>query len=191
MPDFPNCHNLLSLPINTFSCSSEDNPVLLVSLDGFRAEYVLRNLTPVIQKLRTCGVHTPYMRAAYPTLTFPNHYTIVTVSTCIFSIYIIASNRIAHTFGFSKPVVYYCCFVCADALRPSQQIFSHVVTFPVFSQYEAKDKAYNKVSCLMTQFIASGKVRTSKPSIPSQALYQLNHCAPRFTFGLMINDVNK
>ena len=60
--------------------SSSENPVLLVSLDGFKAEYILRNLTPVIQKLRSCGVHTPYMRAAYPTLTFPNHYTIVTVS---------------------------------------------------------------------------------------------------------------
>ena len=55
------------------------NPVLLVSLDGFRAEYLTRKLTPTLQKLTTCGVHTPYMRSVYPTLTFPNHYTIVTV----------------------------------------------------------------------------------------------------------------
>ena len=55
-------------------------PLLLISLDGFRADYVTRNLTPVIQKLRTCGVHTPYMRSVYPTVTFPNHYTIATVS---------------------------------------------------------------------------------------------------------------
>ena len=26
----------------------------------------------------TCGTHSKYMRAAYPTKTFPNHYTIVT-----------------------------------------------------------------------------------------------------------------
>ncbi|OWF35917.1 Ectonucleotide pyrophosphatase/phosphodiesterase family member 3 [Mizuhopecten yessoensis] len=53
-------------------------PLLLVSLDGFRAEYLHRNMTPTIERLRDCGVHTPYMRATYPTLTFPNHYTIVT-----------------------------------------------------------------------------------------------------------------
>lgn len=28
----------------------------------------------------TCGTHSKYMRAVYPTKTFPNHYTIVTVS---------------------------------------------------------------------------------------------------------------
>lgn len=54
-------------------------PLLLVSMDGFRAEYLTRNLTPTIQKLGQCGVHTPYMRSVYPTLTFPNHYSIVTV----------------------------------------------------------------------------------------------------------------
>jgi len=56
-------------------------PLLLISLDGFRAEYFHRHLTPTIQRLSQCGVHTPYMRSVYPTVTFPNHYTIVTVST--------------------------------------------------------------------------------------------------------------
>ncbi|EMP33516.1 Ectonucleotide pyrophosphatase/phosphodiesterase family member 3 [Chelonia mydas] len=28
---------------------------------------------------KTCGTHSKYMRAAYPTKTFPNHYTIVTI----------------------------------------------------------------------------------------------------------------
>ncbi|XP_078319808.1 uncharacterized protein LOC111119482 isoform X2 [Crassostrea virginica] len=59
-------------------CPWSSPPLLLVSLDGFRAEYLTRNLTPTISKLSQCGVHTPYMRAAYPTLTFPNHYSIVT-----------------------------------------------------------------------------------------------------------------
>ncbi|KAL4236876.1 ectonucleotide pyrophosphatase phosphodiesterase [Mactra antiquata] len=58
--------------------SEESNPLLLISLDGFRADYLLRNLTPTIEKLRTCGVHTPYMRSVFPTLTFPNHYSIIT-----------------------------------------------------------------------------------------------------------------
>ncbi|XP_053394488.1 uncharacterized protein LOC123525750 isoform X2 [Mercenaria mercenaria] len=67
-----------SNPVSAPQCPWRQNPLLLVSLDGFQAEYLLRNLTPTIEKLRDCGVHTPYMRAVYPTLTFPNHYTIVT-----------------------------------------------------------------------------------------------------------------
>ncbi|XP_033738206.1 uncharacterized protein LOC117325827 isoform X2 [Pecten maximus] len=67
--------------VNKKSCPWKNGrtpPLLLVSLDGFRAEYLHRNMTPTIERLRDCGVHTPYMRATYPTLTFPNHYTIVT-----------------------------------------------------------------------------------------------------------------
>ncbi|XP_051500972.1 ectonucleotide pyrophosphatase/phosphodiesterase family member 1-like isoform X2 [Myxocyprinus asiaticus] len=55
-------------------------PLLLLSLDGFRAGYMTAysSMLPVINKLRKCGTSTPYMRPAYPTKTFPNHYTIVT-----------------------------------------------------------------------------------------------------------------
>uniref|UniRef100_A0A8C9DIY5 Ectonucleotide pyrophosphatase/phosphodiesterase family member 3 n=1 Tax=Prolemur simus TaxID=1328070 RepID=A0A8C9DIY5_PROSS len=55
-------------------------PVILFSLDGFRAEYLHTwgTLMPNINKLKTCGIHPEYMRAMYPTKTFPNHYTIVT-----------------------------------------------------------------------------------------------------------------
>ncbi|XP_062952753.1 ectonucleotide pyrophosphatase/phosphodiesterase family member 3 isoform X1 [Cynocephalus volans] len=55
-------------------------PVILFSMDGFRAEYLdtWSTLMPNINKLKTCGIHSTYMRAMYPTKTFPNHYTIVT-----------------------------------------------------------------------------------------------------------------
>uniref|UniRef100_A0A3Q3L0G9 Ectonucleotide pyrophosphatase/phosphodiesterase 1 n=1 Tax=Mastacembelus armatus TaxID=205130 RepID=A0A3Q3L0G9_9TELE len=55
-------------------------PLILVSLDGFRAEYLKDHGShlPVINKLRKDGTTTPYMRPVYPTKTFPNHYTIVT-----------------------------------------------------------------------------------------------------------------
>ncbi|XP_056199111.1 ectonucleotide pyrophosphatase/phosphodiesterase family member 3 isoform X2 [Falco biarmicus] len=55
-------------------------PLILFSMDGFRAEYLQTwsSLLPNIQKLKTCGTHSKYMRAVYPTKTFPNHYTIVT-----------------------------------------------------------------------------------------------------------------
>ncbi|KAM9355413.1 ectonucleotide pyrophosphatase/phosphodiesterase family member 1 isoform 2-T2 [Pholidichthys leucotaenia] len=55
-------------------------PLILVSLDGFRAKYLKDHSIhlPVINKLRNAGVTTPYMRPVYPTKTFPNHYSIVT-----------------------------------------------------------------------------------------------------------------
>ncbi|XP_028252787.1 ectonucleotide pyrophosphatase/phosphodiesterase family member 1 isoform X2 [Parambassis ranga] len=55
-------------------------PLILVSLDGFRAEYLKDHSShlPVINKLRNTGTTTPYLRPVYPTKTFPNHYSIVT-----------------------------------------------------------------------------------------------------------------
>ena len=49
-------------------------------MDGFRAEYLIRNFTPVLRKLSECGTHAPYMRSIFPSKTFPNHYAIATVS---------------------------------------------------------------------------------------------------------------
>ncbi|KAM9737839.1 venom phosphodiesterase CdcPDE [Menidia menidia] len=58
----------------------KQQPLLLVSLDGLRAEYMQtwRDLLPVLDKLRSCGTSAPFMQAAFPSKTFPNHYTIVT-----------------------------------------------------------------------------------------------------------------
>ncbi|XP_061563005.1 ectonucleotide pyrophosphatase/phosphodiesterase family member 1 [Cololabis saira] len=54
-------------------------PLILVSLDGFRARYLKdhKSHIPIINKLRT-GTTAPYIRPVYPTKTFPNHYSIVT-----------------------------------------------------------------------------------------------------------------
>ncbi|XP_042358878.1 ectonucleotide pyrophosphatase/phosphodiesterase family member 1 [Plectropomus leopardus] len=56
------------------------SPLILVSLDGFRAEYLKDHSShlPIINMLRNSGTTTPYMRPVYPTKTFPNHYSIVT-----------------------------------------------------------------------------------------------------------------
>jgi ectonucleotide pyrophosphatase/phosphodiesterase family member 5 len=53
-------------------------PVILISVDGLRADYLRRGITPNISALAARGVTTPAMRPSFPTLTFPNHYTIVT-----------------------------------------------------------------------------------------------------------------
>uniref|UniRef100_A0A3P8WN38 SMB domain-containing protein n=1 Tax=Cynoglossus semilaevis TaxID=244447 RepID=A0A3P8WN38_CYNSE len=61
-------------------CTNYRRPLLLISLDGLRAEYTRTwsYLIPVLEKLRRCGTSAPYMQSAFPSKTFPNHYTIVT-----------------------------------------------------------------------------------------------------------------
>ena len=53
-------------------------PVLLVSIDGFRADYLDRGITPNLSRIANTGVRADGMRPSYPALTFPNHYTLVT-----------------------------------------------------------------------------------------------------------------
>ncbi len=54
------------------------SPLILISLDGFRADYLDRGLTPNLRALADDGVRAQALKPAFPTLTFPNHYTIVT-----------------------------------------------------------------------------------------------------------------
>ena len=68
--------------------SGEKPPLLVVSLDGFRPDYLNRtvNISGVeepaallINRLSRCGVFSPTgMTPVFPSLTFPNHYSIVT-----------------------------------------------------------------------------------------------------------------
>ncbi|MDB5456494.1 MAG: alkaline phosphatase family protein [Caulobacter sp.] len=50
---------------------------LLVSIDGFRADYLDRGVTPTLSGLAADGARGA-MRPSFPSLTFPNHYTLVT-----------------------------------------------------------------------------------------------------------------
>ncbi|RPE77244.1 ectonucleotide pyrophosphatase/phosphodiesterase [Vulcaniibacterium tengchongense] len=52
--------------------------VLLVSLDGFRADYLDLGLTPNLARIAREGVRAQWMNPSYPSLTFPNHYSLVT-----------------------------------------------------------------------------------------------------------------
>lgn len=52
--------------------------LILVSIDGFRADYFGLGLTPTLAALAREGARVEAMRPAFPTLTFPNHYTLVT-----------------------------------------------------------------------------------------------------------------
>jgi predicted AlkP superfamily pyrophosphatase or phosphodiesterase len=52
--------------------------VLLVSIDGFRWDYLDRGLTPHLSRLAREGVRAEALVPVFPTKTYPNHYTIVT-----------------------------------------------------------------------------------------------------------------
>jgi predicted AlkP superfamily pyrophosphatase or phosphodiesterase len=52
--------------------------VILVSIDGFRADYLDRGLTPNIAALAAAGVRAQSIRPAFPSVTLPNHTTLVT-----------------------------------------------------------------------------------------------------------------
>ena len=82
------------------------NLLILISIDGFRWDYLERYPAPVLQKLAAQGVRAERMNPAFPSKTFPNHYTLVTglypshhgiVSNWFFD------PALQDTFGMSKP----------------------------------------------------------------------------------------
>uniref|UniRef100_A0A914I5I5 Ectonucleotide pyrophosphatase/phosphodiesterase family member 3 n=1 Tax=Globodera rostochiensis TaxID=31243 RepID=A0A914I5I5_GLORO len=53
-------------------------PLLLISMDGFRADFLQRGKTEAVSRISQCGATTEYMMPSYPSKTFPNHFTIAT-----------------------------------------------------------------------------------------------------------------
>ena len=52
--------------------------LILISLDGFRYDYLDRGVTPTISKIASEGVRAAYLQPVFPTSTFPNHISIIT-----------------------------------------------------------------------------------------------------------------
>ncbi|KAG1256920.1 hypothetical protein G6F68_009552 [Rhizopus microsporus] len=55
-----------------------DTTVILLSLDGFRNDYLDRKVTPNIENIGKRGISAEYMNPSFPSITFPNHWTLVT-----------------------------------------------------------------------------------------------------------------
>jgi predicted AlkP superfamily pyrophosphatase or phosphodiesterase len=53
-------------------------PLILISIDGFRADYLDRGHTPTLSAMAAEGARARAMRPSFPSVTFPNHYTLVT-----------------------------------------------------------------------------------------------------------------
>ena len=74
----------LLLALGLAACASlppptTDTPtVVLVSIDGLRADIVGSGRMPTLDAIARDGVQAEWMNPSFPALTFPNHYTLVT-----------------------------------------------------------------------------------------------------------------
>lgn len=74
---------LLSITLISFlvtSCEAEEqqDPVLLISVDGLMNKYIDRNDTPNFDRIIGDGVWAEYLEPVFPTLTFPTHHSMST-----------------------------------------------------------------------------------------------------------------
>jgi predicted AlkP superfamily pyrophosphatase or phosphodiesterase len=51
---------------------------IIISLDGFRADFLQRGITPRLNAFVKEGVSPKWMLPSFPSVTFPNHYTLAT-----------------------------------------------------------------------------------------------------------------
>ena len=75
---------LFALTLSACATAAPERPeragdplVILVSIDGFRPDYLERGVTPTLNALKADGAFA-VMRPSFPSVTFPNHYTLVT-----------------------------------------------------------------------------------------------------------------
>src|SRR3546814_11705335 len=65
---------LAAAPIRAEEAGERRPVTILISIDGFRADYLNRGLTPNISRLAADGAHGK-LRPSFPTQTFPKHYS--------------------------------------------------------------------------------------------------------------------
>jgi predicted AlkP superfamily pyrophosphatase or phosphodiesterase len=79
----PNLHHLLIAALvllfsSQLAFGQSEPTVLLVSFDGFRHDYIDKYDLPNFKAFRAAGASAEGLVPCYPSLTFPNHYSIVT-----------------------------------------------------------------------------------------------------------------
>lgn len=67
----------VNMPPPSVAAAPQTPRLILISIDGFRADYLKEGITPNLQALADGGAMAA-MRPSFPSLTFPNHYTLVT-----------------------------------------------------------------------------------------------------------------
>ncbi len=70
---------IILVPKFSFKSDKSEKPyVILVSMDGFRWDYPDKVFTPNLDKIEKIGVKAKSIQSAFPSKTFPNHYTLAT-----------------------------------------------------------------------------------------------------------------
>lgn len=70
---------VLFILILSLSLFAQAKPyVIMISFDGFRWDYANRGISPNLDEMKNNGVHALSLKPAFPTKTFPNHYSIIT-----------------------------------------------------------------------------------------------------------------
>jgi predicted AlkP superfamily pyrophosphatase or phosphodiesterase len=64
--------------LGTKTIPASQQYVVMLSMDGFRWDYASRVETPWLDFIATNGVNAEYSKPAFPTKTFPNHYSMAT-----------------------------------------------------------------------------------------------------------------
>jgi predicted AlkP superfamily pyrophosphatase or phosphodiesterase len=73
------CSEVQTQPRMGLEISPRATPeVILVSIDGYREDYLARGENPVLAKLAADGVRARWLIPSFPTVTEPNHYTLLT-----------------------------------------------------------------------------------------------------------------
>ena len=92
---------LIIVNISALIYAENDQYVLLVSMDGFRADYLEITDTPNFDKLANNGVRSQGLKPVFISKTFPNHYSIAT------GMYVESHGLIANSFFASDLDKYY------------------------------------------------------------------------------------
>ncbi|TQF67692.1 ectonucleotide pyrophosphatase/phosphodiesterase [Pseudoalteromonas luteoviolacea] len=69
---------LMVLSFSSFANNKNEQTVVLISIDGFRWDYIEKHNARNIARIANTGVRATHMRPVYPTKTFPNHLSIIT-----------------------------------------------------------------------------------------------------------------
>ncbi|XP_076835232.1 bis(5'-adenosyl)-triphosphatase enpp4 [Brachyhypopomus gauderio] len=73
------CESVISLKTENGTETAKDpNPLLILSFDGFRADYLNKFAFPNLQKFYSDGVLINQLTNVFTTKTFPNHYSLAT-----------------------------------------------------------------------------------------------------------------
>ena len=72
------CAQIAPKPVAQDDKTPQPVPVILVSIDGFKPDYLKRGVTPHLNSLAEQGVRAEAMLPSFPSITFPNHYALVT-----------------------------------------------------------------------------------------------------------------